>query len=242
MCYIGAKTETAKQLKDFLNLTSLSNDDILKLNNQTITFINTRLVKGVVLSTANKIYSNKALLLEKDFEEKVTQYFHSEIEKLDFSYSVKAAKTINDWVLHKTNDKIKDLIPADSLDNKTALILINAIYFKGSWEEKFDPANTTKEDFNCADGSKVKVDMMKHKGKNFKYLNVEEMGIKICQFAYTGNNVSMTIILPNENIKLGDIEKGLTEAKIKELLNIELYKEKINVYLPKFKIEFEAEV
>ena len=148
MCYTGAKSETANQLKELLNLTNMSNDDILKLNNELVTCINTRLGKDVVLSTANKIYPNKGFELQKDFVETITKHFQGEVEQVDYSNPAESSKTINDWVLAKTNNKIKDLIPPMSIDSLLRLIVVNAVYFKGTWANKFQPSLTIQEDFH----------------------------------------------------------------------------------------------
>ena len=243
MCLTGANGETEKQLKDLLHLSNKTNDEILKMTTELVTSVNTHLGKGVALNTANKIYPNKGFDLEKNFVDTISKNFQSEVEQVDYSNAAVSSKTINDWVLAKTNNKIKDLIPASSIDNLTRLILVNAIYFKGNWLEKFDPKNTTKEDFNCADGSKVKVDMMSLRGKKFKILdNVMDISGLVCQFPYSGETTSMTIFLPNESVKLEVLEKQLTDSKLKELLNVSIHKEKVNVHIPKFKLEFEAEV
>jgi serpin B len=170
MCYAGAKSETAQQLKELLHLQKLTDEDILKMNSELVTCINTRLGKDVALNTANKLYPNKGFALEKSFIDTVTKNFHGDVEQVDFSNSAAASKTINDWVLSKTNNKIENLIPESSIDPLLRLVLVNAIYFKGNWLEKFDPAKTTKEDFNCADGTKVKVEMMKL-SKKFRILD-----------------------------------------------------------------------
>lgn len=243
MCLTGANGETEKQLKDLLHLSNKTNDEILKMTTELVTSVNTHLGKGVALNTANKIYPNKGFDLEKNFVDTISKNFQSEVEQVDYSNAAVSSKTINDWVLAKTNNKIKDLIPASSIDNLTRLILVNAIYFKGNWLEKFDPKNTTKEDFNCADGSKVKVEMMKMNGKKFKILdNVLDISGMVCRFPYGGETVSMTIILPNENVKLEVVEKELSAAKLQELFEIEIGKEPVNVSIPKFKLEFESEV
>ena len=243
MCLQGAKSETAQQLKDLLHLTKLSNDEIKKMTNELVKSVNTELGKDVILNTANKIYPNTGFTLEKTFVDSITKDFHGEVEQVDYSNAAASSKTINDWVLAKTNNKIKNLIPANCINNLTKLILVNAIYFKGSWLEKFDVANTSKEDFHLANGTTVKVDMMKLIGKKFKILdNVILDNGKVCQFPYAGEKASMTIFLPNENVKLEDIEKQLTDSKLRELLNAQIGKEKVNAYIPKFKLEFEAEV
>lgn len=264
MCFTGAKSETAQQLKDLLHLGNLSNEEILKMNNELVNCINTRLGKDVSLNTANKLYPNNGFVLEKSFVDTIKKNFDGEVEQVDFSNAASSSKTINDWVLSKTNNKINDLISEQSIDSLLKLVLVNAIYFKGNqirtflvilflltvflclgnWLEKFDSSKTVKEDFNCADGSKVKVDMMKLNGKKFKILNnVLDISGMVCQFPYgIDSTVSMTIFLPNENVKLEVIEKELSAAKIQELLEAEIGKEKVNVSVPKFKLQYEAEV
>jgi len=239
---MGAKSETAQQLKDLLNLTNLNNERILKMNDKLIQYVNTGLGQHVTINTANKIYPNINFKLEKSFVDSVVNDFHGEIEQVDFSNADASSKTINDWVLVKTNNKIKNLIPASSINYLTRLILVNAIYFKGTWKEKFDVLSTSKEDFNCEDGSKVQVNMMKLRGKKFKILdNVLDISGQVCTFPYVGQ-VSMTIFLPNENTKLEVLEKQLTHSKLKELLNAQIGNSKVNAYIPKFKMEFQAEV
>ena len=107
MCYAGAKSETAQQLKELLHLQKLTDEDILKMNSELVTCINTRLGKDVALNTANKLYPNNGFALEKSFIETVTKNFHGDVEQVDFSNAAASSKTINDWVLSKTNNKIE---------------------------------------------------------------------------------------------------------------------------------------
>jgi len=242
MCLIGAKQETAEQLKNLLHLNSLSHDDILKMNNELIKTVNTGLGTDIIISTANKIYPNKNFELNESFVASIRDHFHGEIEQVDFSNAAASLKAINDWVTVKTNKKINNLIPASIINDLTRLILVNAVYFKGNWVEKFQTVHTTKEDFNCANGSKVKVDMMKLRGKKLQLLkNVLGISGAVCTFPYVGK-VSMTIFLPNEDAKLEALEKQLTSSKLKELLNAEIETSKVNAFIPKFKLEFDVEV
>ncbi len=45
------------------------------------------------------------------------------------------------------SEKIKDLLPQGSIDEMTKLVLVNAIYFKGNWEEKFLKSDTRDGEF-----------------------------------------------------------------------------------------------
>jgi serpin B len=58
-----------------------------------------------------------------------------------------AAKFMNTWIAKNTNHKIKNLILESWLNSMTVMVLVNAVYFKGEWETKFDPSKTKKQLF-----------------------------------------------------------------------------------------------
>jgi serine protease inhibitor len=90
--------------------------------------------------------------------------------------------------------------------------------------------------------------MMRVDGERFPTLDGPfGLDAKTCQLPYMGNNVSMTIILPNEGAKLSDVERHLSYAKIYNILdhllkNGEHNHQKVNVQLPRFKLEYKDEV
>jgi len=46
-------------------------------------------------------------------------------------------KEVNLWAEKETNGLIKEILPQGSVDNLTRLIFANALYFKGTWNQKF---------------------------------------------------------------------------------------------------------
>ena len=79
---------------------------------------------------------------------------------MDFGQAVQSAAAINQWVGEQTNNKIQKIITPESLGPLTKLVLVNAIYFKGDWEVKFDKSKTSKGDFHVSPTKTVKTDMM----------------------------------------------------------------------------------
>lgn len=80
------------------------------------------------------------------------------------------------------------------------MVLVNAIFFKGNWEKKFDEKDTVKESFNLSYSSKgtaIKVSMM-HITEEFKH--IEAGGIIYVSLPYAGGEYEMEIIVP-ENIE-----------------------------------------
>ena len=82
---------------------------------------------------------------------------------VDFANATEQARlTINGWVEDVTRGRIRDLIPLGALDAAlTRLVLTNARYFKGSWEEPFESSQTHDEPFKLARGSETDVPMMR---------------------------------------------------------------------------------
>lgn len=63
-----------------------------------------------------------------------------------------------------TRSKIKELLPADSIASNARLVLVNAIYFKAVWQEKFDKELTRESEFKFLNSGTVKVQMMDRRG------------------------------------------------------------------------------
>jgi serpin B len=178
--------------------------------------------------------------VKRSFNEVATKSFASEAQSLDFSQNTQSAATINGWVEANTNNKIKDLISADSLDSDTRMVLVNAIYFKGFWTYQFDPKNTFKAPFYLNDQDTVDVDYMKVK-KHFKYGALPELDATAIELPYKDSDISMLIILPNTKTGLSALEGKLNTIDLGEVSN-KLYSQEVNVELPKFKIEFDIEL
>ena len=243
MCYAGANSETASQLKDLLNLTDLHNDDIFKLIKELNNSINTELGEEVQISTANKLYPKKDIQLSKEFSNALVEYFLSEIEPVDFSNAEETSKTINDWVSKKTNSKINDLLKSRDIDKDAQLILVNAIHFKARWDIEFEPSSTKKDDFTLSDGNKISVDMMNLYGKRFNTAtNFPGLNAIVCTVPYKQRTVSMTIILPKENFKLEQVENELKSINLIEIIGPKPQHPKVDLYLPKFKLDYFKEV
>lgn len=178
--------------------------------------------------------------VKKSFNDVATKSFASEAQSLDFSQGAEAAKTINGWVEDNTNNKIKDLISADSLDSDTRMVLVNAIYFKGFWTYQFNPKDTFKAPFYLNERDTVEVDFMKVK-KHFKYGPIENLDATAIELPYKDSDISMLIILPNTKTGLSALEGKLNTIDLADISS-NLYSQEVNVEIPKFKIEFDIEL
>jgi len=161
------------------------------------------------------------------------RHYNGQFQSVNFSQSTAAAKIINDFVEQATRGKIKDLIDPSGLDGMTRLILVNAIYFKGSWQSKFMPQSTKQDKFYVKEGVEKMVDMM-HQKQKFVYSADDSM--QVLGMPYVGEDVYMYVFLPKERFGLAALLKSLNGKKLMDTL-ANKNKEEVIVSLPKFKVE-----
>lgn len=157
---------------------------------------------------------------------------------------VKAAevtKEVNSWVEKETSGLIKDLLPWGSVTSATRLIFANALYFKGAWNEKFDPRFTQDDDFHLLDGSKVQVPFMTSRKKQ-QFISAFD-DFKVLRLPYKQRkdhrHFSMYFFLPDAKDGLPAlVEKVCSESGVFNR-HLPRQKERVNAFLiPKFKFSF----
>jgi len=150
---------------------------------------------------------------------------------------------VNSWVEKKTNGLIKEVITPGSVDRKTLLILANALYFKGAWEEKFDASKTEEDDFHLLNGSSVQVPFMTSKERQ---LVSAFDGFKVLRLPYKRGKVlkdkrrfSMYLFLPDSKDGLPAlVEKLGSESGFLDR-HIPHKKKKVGDFMiPRFNISF----
>lgn len=236
MARMGAGGETASEMDQSMGLTAVSEEELAdKYFSILSQYENSNLLK-----IANKIYIKKNYEIQDKFNELLTTKFFSSAENIDFDDKVIAAKTMNNWVESKTNNLIKDLIPADSLDRDTRLVLMNAIHFKGEWVHAFPARSTQEADFYIDETNTVKVQMM-YTTANFRYGDFPELDATALEMPYKNSDLSMLVILPNSRTGLVALEEKLKNTSLQDLTS-RMNSYKVVVRMPKFKAEFSIEL
>uniref|UniRef100_A0A182FCG6 Serpin domain-containing protein n=1 Tax=Anopheles albimanus TaxID=7167 RepID=A0A182FCG6_ANOAL len=199
-----------------------------------------RLANDTSIALANKLYVREGFNVKRSFQEVATNSFQSEVEMIDFAQNKIAAKTINDWVERNTNNKIKDLISADSLDKLTRMVLVNAVHFKGNWRYQFETTNTRPMRFWSSQTDSRDVPMM-YIQEYFAYKNFKVKGFSAVELAYSGERMSMLVLLPNKRDGIAALEQRLSRLDLVQLRR-EMNEIDVKVYLPKFKIDFSLDL
>jgi len=240
MAYEGAKWKTAKEIQSVFHFPE--DVQVLREGYQSIyDNINNKENKEewYKLNVANALWVQSDYKLLDDYLAIVQQYYNGKAANVDFINSTEETRqTINEWVANKTNDKIQDLIPSGSLNDSndlTRLVLTNAIYFKGIWENKFSESLTEEKDFNITLLLKTKAQMM-NQVDHYGHAKLNSIQLlELPYMSYSDERLSMLIILPNKN-DIISVENKLNMQTLYEWVS-KLEMHKVNVSLPKFKIE-----
>jgi len=139
-------------------------------------------------------------------------------------------------VEEKTNMLIKDLISPNDIVPATRLILVNAIYFKGTRRKPFKKTATEEEDFHVEWDKTVKVQMMCMREEYFVYGHNDQLGCQAIELPYIGDELSMFMVLPDKTNSLSELEKMLTTDALGDAKSLfSMRRRDVNVWLPRFK-------
>jgi len=187
--------------------------------------------KPYELTVANRLWGQAGYGFLPAFLGVLGRHYGAGLEEVDFARRTEAArKTINAWVEKETRDKIKDLIPPGGVQPLTRLVLTNAIYFNGTWEDQFEKKRTKDADFFVTAANKVTVPMM-YQTEHFQYADCDTF--QMLQMPYKGGELAMVVLLPKQIGGLPALEGQLSAAMIAERLR-SLKHENVRLYLPRF--------
>ena len=188
------------------------------------------------LATVNDLWMQQGLTPTKSYIDTVQRYYSGQVTALDFEGSPDPARqTINKKIADKTKQLIPELLPKGSIKSDTAVVLTNAIYFKGDWTLPFTAERTSTQPFYNAIGRASTVQMMRQQSY-FDYY--EDKHIQVVQLPYKGDDLSMLVVLPKFNHKLAmqQLAKSLSATKIKQWRS-GLVRQEVDLQLPKFKLD-----
>ncbi|XP_044151184.1 serpin B4-like [Bufo gargarizans] len=192
--------------------------------------------KNDKLSIANGAFIKQLFPLEEKFLQILKKCYRAEVNSVDFKTNPEAERQkINEWVESKTERKIRELFAQGSVNNSSVLVLVNAVYFKGTWANKFDEKNTKEGTFHMNKTETKKVQMMSKSGK-FKYADLPEIKSKALMMPYE-SGISMIIVLPNEIDGLKVMKNATADLIINWLEKQKLTETEVDLTMPKFTME-----
>ncbi len=187
----------------------------------------------------NSLWGQEQFPFLPDYLTLIARNYGAGIRLVDFTSDANretARQTINDWVSQQTQDKIKDLLPAQMLNENTRLVLVNAIYFKGEWQDPF-LNGTSEAPFTLLNGDQVSVPMMSRRAETPYF---EGSGFQAVALPYKGDRVEMIVVMPEAG-KFAEFEQSLNKEQFERII-AGLQSSDVKLFLPRFTFGFRADM
>jgi serpin B len=188
--------------------------------------------KRIELDFADALYVDTSLEVEQPFLNDLSKHYDAGVHRVDFLHAFEPARVqINDWVAAKTHDQIQNLLPEDAVSEQTRFVLVNALYFYGSWSSPFSAEATSDADFQTLAGDTVSVPTM-YDETTMSY--AAGSGFSVVDLPYVGGHLSMAVVLPDEG-QFETVRAGMTGEWLDTTLG-SLSDVRVALALPKFKL------
>jgi serine protease inhibitor len=197
------------------------------------------LLRGLDKSTdfriANSIWYEKSFPFNDAFLTESKAFFDAEVKALDFT-DPSALTTINSWVKTSTNEKIPAIL--DAIDPAEVMFLINAIYFKGTWQKQFDKSETAQASFFALDGTTASVPLM-HQSVPLRVAHTPTY--TAVDLLYGNSAYAMTVVLPNPGVNVNTLAESLT-GESWQSLEESFSEHKSEFFFPRFQLTWKREL
>jgi serine protease inhibitor len=233
MTSAGAKEQTLAQMQKVLHLPPNPHPQFKEI------LSSLKSLKDNELLIANRIWGDASEEgYAPTFQTLLRENYEAELQPLDFHQHLEPSRqTINQWISQQTKEKIPELLKPNDLSPDTDLVLTNAIYFKGTWERKFDPKRTVMEPFFVSNNGKKETSFMKQEASFFY---AENQNAQMLGMNYKGQELQFVALLPSAKTPKGSLE-NLSLEQFNELYK-KMSKRQIQVAVPKFKLNSEMEM
>ena len=235
MAYNGADGDTKTEMENAMKLNGLTPEQINSAYKMLIAALQS-LDEDVIFEIANAVYYDSGFPVKQSFFDINKNYYDAEVEGLDFG-NPSTIEAINDWVAEKTHDKITKII--EQLSPDARMVLLNAIYFYGTWANEFDEDGTKMRNFFKTDGTTKEVPMMSKEDKLEYTANNLFSAVKI---PYGTGQYNMVVMLPSTEKSSQDVIDELSANNWKDWAEEFTTEDHVVVTMPRFKFGFDLEL
>lgn len=228
----GADAQTRQEIMKAIGCEKVSLRDLNEFYQMLITHAN-HFDKATTINIADYIALNCHYQLKDGFASTMQNYYKAGVESLDFS-KASTLKRINRWCSDHTDGMIPKII--EQVDADAVSYIMNAIYFNGTWTDKFDTRQTKLENFQGYTRDIKKTQMMHRNGK---YQYMDNADFAAVNLPYGNGSYSMTVILPNRGKSIDEVMAGLDAKKVSELRR-SMDECVVDLKLPRFTISQET--
>jgi serpin B len=242
MTYAGAATKTADEMSKTLHVDGIAPDKVhaafdaldLQLDGREKSAHPSEGATPFQLHVVNSLWGSPTDQWGPGFLDTLSVDYGAGVRLTDFATNPEGARTeINAWVSDQTESKIPTLLDPGTITNDTRIVLVDAMYFHGSWAHPFDPSLTQNLPFHTLDGNSPAVPAMSTSDEMQYAGGADYDAVMI---PYDGVPLVMTVVVPKDGTSFTDFESKF-DGNALDALEASATIAEVNLQLPKFTIK-----
>ena len=190
---------------------------------------------STVSNLADSLWLDDSLEANELFLSRCTAFYGAGLYQADLA-TEQTRRAVNSWVEENTGGMIPEIlteVPAED----AALLLVNALYLKNTWEHEFDPNSTREDSFYAADGTGTVTDFLSNGIRQEQYFRTEDAAGVV--LPYDDGRLAFAAVLPDGDLDawLESLDGGTFPALLKSAEDTRLL-----LRMPKFEAEWGGEL
>ncbi|XP_069748225.1 serpin H1-like [Narcine bancroftii] len=231
MVSLGAQGSTAAEAKALLDMSKVQDGKFHLSISQLMAEVSNSTARNGTWKIGSQLYIPTSVKFAEDFVQKSKKHYNLEHSKINFRDKKGALKAINEWAAKTTQGKLPEV--TKDLEKTDGAMIINAMFFKPHWHEKFHHKMVDQRSFMTSRSETVAINMM-HRTGLYNFYKDDTNQVHVLEMELSHKLSSMIFIMPFQLQSLDKIEKLLTREQINAWIS-KLQKQAVAISLPKGK-------
>lgn len=231
----GAQGPTLEALCRTLNITA-TQEDVIRFGVVLRSIVSPGRNRSVVVGAS--VWHAEHVALTPAYLDLATTQLAARVTAINFGLPEEAAGTVNAWVAELTQNNISEVITPDAITPDLLMVLCTAMYFRGVWKTKFDPARTTADTFHGGSGD-IPVQMM---NGVIDTMACETPLFQAVNLPYEGDGFDLVIVLPQPSVPLERVRRALFEPLAFDREMAAAEPGEVTLALPRYELQTQEEM
>ncbi|KAG9333353.1 hypothetical protein JZ751_012762 [Albula glossodonta] len=230
---LGGKASTASQVKTVLSADKVKDDQLHAGLSELLTEVSNSTARNVTWKISGRLYGPSSVNFADDFVKSSKKHYNYEHSKINFRDKRSAVKSINEWAAKSTDGKLPEV--TKDVDKTDGAMIVNAMFFKPHWDEKFHHKMVDDRVFLVSRSFTISIPMM-HRTGLYKFHEDTDNKLFVLSMPLAHKKSSMILIMPYHVEPLERLEKLLTRKQLDAWLG-KMEERAVAVSLPKVSLE-----
>ncbi|XP_053363919.1 serpin H1b [Clarias gariepinus] len=230
---LGGKSTTASQVKSVLKANTLKDEHLHTGLSELLSEVSDPNSRNVTWKINNRLYGPSSVSFADDFVKNSKKHYKYDHSKINFRDKRSALNSINEWATKSTDGKLPEI--TKDVKNTDGAMIVNAMYFKPHWDEKFHHKMVDNRGFLVSRSFTVSVQMM-HRTGLYGFHEDKENKLFVLNMPLAHKKSSVIFIMPYHVEPLERLEKLLTQDQLNTWMS-KLQETAVAISLPKVIME-----